>query len=103
MQSEQERLLEVERKLRMEIFELQKKNSDQANQVQGNGSQIELLHEKVNDTQKVMEKEVGKRQHFEGKITCLQSLQRDTLEKYNRCLQDMYILEKTNKENESLI
>jgi len=28
MQSEQERLLEVERKLRMEIFELQKRNSD---------------------------------------------------------------------------
>jgi len=50
-----------------------------------------------------MEKEVAKRQHFEGKITCLQSLQRDTLEKYNRCLQDMYILEKTNKENKSLI
>ena len=50
-----------------------------------------------------MEKEVAKRQHFEGKITCLQSLQRDTLEKYNRCLQDIYILEKTNKENESLI
>lgn len=28
MQNEQERLLEVERKLRMEIFELQKKNSE---------------------------------------------------------------------------
>ena len=100
---EKERMYNLERELRNEIYDLNKKN-DQLN-IKNEALDHELIKLKsiIAGLESDLEKEIVKKKHFEEKIVKLNAVQRDTAEGRRRARNDLYEVEAVKQEQHTQI